>query len=201
MSMSRGFEDRFEYLVVTHERWPDMQKLFEASANEDLGNPSRCWCMETRLRDHDIWREQCQNGGEGNRKAMQTLVESGAAPGILAYEGGEAVGWCSVSPREQLVGLPESFRSGVTGTPEVWAITCFYVTETRRGVGLMKGLLRAAVQYATEAGAQIVEGYPMIAGFFGDGAEGSVPTFEAAGFVEVGRVSEVQRVMHYVVQH
>jgi GNAT superfamily N-acetyltransferase len=201
MSMSRRFEDRFEYLAVTRERWPDMQKLFEASANEDLGNPSRCWCMEMRLRDHDVWREQCQSGGEGNRKAMQALIESGAALGILAYEGGEAIGWCSVSPREQLVGLPEPFRSGGTSTPEVWAITCFYVPETQRGMGLMKGLLGAAVQFAIEAGAQIVEGYPMIAEFVGDGAEGSVPIFEAAGFVEVGRVNEVQRVMHYVVQH
>ena len=37
--------------------------------------------------------------GEGNRQAMQTIVESGEIPDILLYEGREPVGWCSVAPR------------------------------------------------------------------------------------------------------
>ncbi len=82
----------------------------------------------------------------------------------------------------------------------MWSVTCFYVPETQRGKGLMKGLLRAAVQYALRAGAQIVEGYPVTPEFFGDGAAGSVPIFEAAGFVEVASVNPVQRVMRYVVE-
>jgi GNAT superfamily N-acetyltransferase len=189
--------DRIEYLPVTRERWPDMQKLFEASADEELGNPSRCWCMEMRLRDR---AQDLEPGGEGNRKAMEALVQSGETPGILAYEGAKPVGWCSVSPREQLVGLPDEYRSQAAGTPSVWSIACFYVPETERRKGLMKGLLSAAVQYAIRAGAQIVEGYAMTPEFFGDGASGSVPIFEAAGFVEVASVNPIQRVMCYVVE-
>ncbi len=193
--------DRIEYLPVTRERWPDMQKLFEASADEELGNPSRCWCMEMRLRDRAQWQAQAADpGGEGNRKAMKALVQSGDTPGILAYEGAEPVGWCAVSPREQLVALHEAYRSQDAGNPRVWSVVCFYVPEAQRGKGLMKGLLRAAVQYAIRAGAQIVEGYPVTPEFFGDGAAGSVPIFEAAGFVEVASVNPVQRVMRYVVE-
>ncbi len=70
--------DRIEYLPVTRERWPDMQKLFEASVDEELGNPSRCWCMEMRLGDRAQWQAQAADpGGEGNRKAMKALVQSG----------------------------------------------------------------------------------------------------------------------------
>ncbi len=193
--------DRIEYLPVTRERWPDMQRLFEASADEELGNPSRCWCMEMRLRDRAQYRVQAEDpGSEGNRKAMGALVQSGDTPGIVAYEGAEPVGWCSVSPREQLLGLPDAYRSQDAGTPRVWSVACFYVPEKQRRKGLMKGLLNAAVQYAIRAGAQIVEGYPMTPEFFGDGAAGSVPIFEAAGFVEVASVNPIQRVMCYVVE-
>ena len=191
--------DPIEYLPVTRECWLDLQKLFEASAAEELGHPSRCWCMEMRLRDRAQYRTEAGNeGGEGNRKAMEALVRSGDTPGILAYERAEPVGWCSVSPREQLAALPEAYRSQDAGNPRVWSVACFYVPETQRGKGLMKGLLRAAVQYAIRAGAQIVEGYPMTPEFFGDGMSGSVPNFEEAGFIEVGSVNPVQRVMRYV---
>ena len=191
--------DPIEYLPVTRERWPDLQRLFQASADEELGNPSRCWCMEMRLRDPARWRAQAgEPGGEPNRKAMEALVQSGDTPGILAYEGAEPVGWCSVSPREQLVALPEAYRSQQARNPRVWSVACFYVPETQRGKGLIKGLLGAAVRYAIRAGAQVVEGYPVTPEFFGDGAAGSVPIFEEAGFIEVASVTPVQRVMHYV---
>ncbi|HEU4759635.1 MAG TPA: hypothetical protein VFT91_06595, partial [Dehalococcoidia bacterium] len=71
-----------EFHPVTRERWPDLDRLFAASAAEDLGNPSRCWCMEWRLASHAQWVEQA---GEGNRRAMKAHIESGEVPGILAY--------------------------------------------------------------------------------------------------------------------
>jgi GNAT superfamily N-acetyltransferase len=185
------------YHPVTADRWADLDRLFSASASEELGNPSRCWCMELRMRDHAEWERRAADGGATNRDAMRDVVASGAVPGILAYDGREPVGWCSVSARGGLVGLHEagSFRNPMN--PAVWSLACFYVPESRRGQGIMKGLVTAARDYALDAGARIVEGYPMMPDSGDDGAGGSVPVFAAAGFVEVARVGEHQRVMRY----
>jgi GNAT superfamily N-acetyltransferase len=191
---------RINYHPVTRERWPDLERLFAASAGEELGNPSRCWCMEWRLREHAQWERQAAAGGEENRRGMEAFVASGEVPGILAYVDGEPAGWCSVSPRRTLVGLHEAggFRNPLR--PDVWSIICFYVPEAQRGRGIMKGLIRAALRHAIEQGATIVEGYPPVAEAFGDGAAGSVPIFADAGFVEVAQVGEQQRVMRYFVE-
>lgn len=41
-----------EFHPVTRKRWPDLDRLFSESAGEELGNPSRCWCMEWRTERH-----------------------------------------------------------------------------------------------------------------------------------------------------
>jgi GNAT superfamily N-acetyltransferase len=189
----------YDYQPVTTDRWPDLDRLFSESAGEELGNPSRCWCMEWR-RPHDDWQRDAGQGGEGNRAAMRDRIAGGDVPGILAYVDGEPAGWCSVSPRPTLSGM---VAAGVFRNPEradVWSIICFYVPETRRGMGLMKGLLRAAVAYAVERGAKIVEGYPVVPEVVGDGAAGTTTVFEAAGFVEVARVGDEARVVRYFVE-
>ncbi|MEV4600040.1 GNAT family N-acetyltransferase [Amycolatopsis sp. NPDC049253] len=46
----------------------------------------------------------------------------------------------------------------------VWAVTCFYVDRRGRRRGLAAELLHAAVEYAAEHGADVVEGYPVASG-------------------------------------
>ncbi len=43
----------------------------------------------------------------------------------------------------------------------VWAVTCFVVRREHRGTGLTLELLHAAVEYARESDARIIEGYPV----------------------------------------
>lgn len=180
---------------VTAERWPDLDRLFSASAAESLGNPSRCWCMEWR-RPRQDWE---RGAGQDNRRAMRAFIEAGQVPGILAYDGDEPVGWCSVSPRPSLSRLVVEGEFRNPQRPDVWSIICFYVLETHHGRGVMKALVRAAVDHAVANGARIVEGYPTEPKHFGDGAGGSIPAFEAAGFREAHRISPVQVTMRYFV--
>jgi L-amino acid N-acyltransferase YncA len=104
-----------------------------------------------------------------------------------------------VSPRPTLPGLLALGGFRRPQRADVWSVVCFYIAEPRRGTGLAKGLLRAAVEYAVAQGAAIIEGYPFVPEAFGDGAGGSTTLFAQAGFVEVARVSDVQRVMRYFV--
>ena len=156
--------------------------------------------MEWRLA-RAVWEE---GRGEGNRQAMQGFIESGQVPGILAYAEGEAVAWCSISPRAQHVGLQALGSYRRFDNPEVWTVTCFYIHDGFRGQRLMPALLEAAVEYATEQGAQMVEGYPVDeqSEQVGTGPGlylGTASVFQKAGFVEAARGAYNRPVMRYYV--
>jgi GNAT superfamily N-acetyltransferase len=187
---------------VTRERWADLERLFSESAGEELGNPSRCWCMEWRLTSHREWREGAEAGGERNREGMRRFVASGEVPGIIAYVDGQPAGWCSVSPKPPLVGLAKiSERMGGTygqfDDASEWAVICLYVPETQRGKGMMVRLLEAAREYAVANGARVVEGYPFEPGYATDGAGGTTVAFERAGYREVRGLGEHQALMQW----
>jgi GNAT superfamily N-acetyltransferase len=184
---------------VTLDRWPDLEALFSGSTEAGSGNPARCWCMEWR-RPRAEWEA---GQGEGNRAAMKALIEAGQVPGILAYEGSEPVAWCSVAPRAQTTTLRErgSFRD--FENPEIWTVLCFYIRNDFQGRGLTVELLRAAVDYAREHGAKLVEGYPVDPEAMPDFAMsrfmGFVSAFRQAGFVEVARRPGGRPVMRYAI--
>lgn len=142
--------------------------------------------------------------GEGNQQAMEDIVESGDVPGILAYAGGEPVGWCSVAPRDRFGRLNRSpILKPVDETP-VWSVVCFFIHKDYRGQGLSGALLQAAIEYARQQGGTVVEGYPVVPKkeevptIFA--FTGFVSTFEQAGFVEVERRSETRPIMRYYVE-
>ena len=73
----------------------------------------------------------------------------------------------------------------------VWSITCFYIDRMYRGTGVAGALLAAAVEHARDAGARLIEGYPIDPG---DGRvtnasayTGVLDMFRAAGFDEITR--------------
>jgi len=80
----------------------------------------------------------------------------------------------------------------------VWSVSCFYVTRGYRRTGLSVALLKAAVDYAKENGARIVEGYPQDARKNLPDAfawTGLVPTFCQAEFKEAARRSPSRPIM------
>ena len=128
----------YEFHPLTKHRWGDFEALFGAR-----GAYSGCWCMWWRL----TRREFEEGQGEGNRKAMHSIVSDGEVPGILAYERGKVVGWCSVSPRESYGSLNRSPVLKRLDDTEVWSIVCFYVAKEHRRKGLVKKLILAAIPY------------------------------------------------------
>ena len=194
MSEKRLSEKEVEFHPLTPERWDDFEELFGLH-----GAYGGCWCMYWRTTRAQFSRQQ----GEGNRLAMKAIVESGKVPGILAYHAGRAVGWCSVAPREDFASLERSPRlKRVDGRP-VWSIVCFYMAEDHRRRGLMGLLLQAAVAYARENGASVVEGYPVVplekmSGAYG--YMGLMPVFARAGFEEVARPEEEQSIVRLYIR-
>jgi GNAT superfamily N-acetyltransferase len=169
---------------VTPSRWRDLETLFG-----ERGACAGCWCMYWRATHSEYMKKQ----GEGNRKAMRKIVNSGRVPGILAYAGKEPIGWCSIEPRERFVRLETSRVLAPVDNQSVWSVNCFFIARAWRRKGVSVALLRAAVEFARKRGPKIVEGYPV------DSRKGKSPdafvwtglpgTFLAAGFKEVARRS------------
>jgi GNAT superfamily N-acetyltransferase len=158
-----------------------------------------CWCMYWRLKRPEFNARH----GEGNRQAMHDLVEGGDVPGILGYLDGRPVGWVSVAPRAVFPTLNNSRILKAVDEQPVWSINCFYVTSRNRRKGVSAELIKAAVRFAVEHGAQIVEGYPVDP----QNKEypdpyiytGALSAFQQAGFVEVLRRSATRPIMRYFV--
>ncbi|OGN88999.1 MAG: hypothetical protein A2Y88_09850 [Chloroflexi bacterium RBG_13_48_10] len=180
------------FLPLTPDRWGDFEKLFGPR-----GATGGCWCMYWRLTRTQYTDQQ----GDLNRRNMKALVDSGNIPGILAFNEGEPVGWCSVAPREEFPTLARSRILKPVDDQPVWSVVCFFVARNQRHKGLTVQLLKAAVEYAISRGAKVVEGYPI------EPKAGSAPdvfaftglssSFKQAGFTEVLRRSETRPIMRY----
>jgi ribosomal protein S18 acetylase RimI-like enzyme len=140
-----------------------------------------CWCM--------YWRDRRLGHGEPKKRAMAQLVRAGGEPGLLAYEGGSAVGWVSVAPREEFAALLGSPQYRPHDTDEnVWSIVCFAVDRDARRRGIAGVLLDAAVAHACVRGAAAVEAYPHVSN--PTDYMGYVELFRARGFLPVRETSK-----------
>jgi GNAT superfamily N-acetyltransferase len=185
----------FTYHALTPERWVDFERLFGPR-----GACAGCWCMFERLTRAEWERQR----GEGNKRALRAIVEAGEIPGLVAYAGEVPAAWCSVGPRETYASLERSRILKRVDDQPVWSIVCFFTARTYRGQGATVGLLRAAVDYAREHGARIVEGYPVDARQqrISDLSawHGTLAAFQQVGFVEVARRSETRPIMRYSIE-
>lgn len=170
---------------LTPNLWPQFERLFGPQ-----GACYGCWCTAFRLK----YSLRQTLSGEEKKAVMQRRVEAGPPPGLLGFEGDRSVAWVQVGPRgdvprwntQRTASRP--LEEADEGDPSVWAISCFFTTAKRRGMGLSHPMVAGAVAYARKQGARIVEACPMdeakrskSIGLF----VGSTRVFEAAGFEKV----------------
>jgi GNAT superfamily N-acetyltransferase len=173
---------------LTSDRWGDFEDLF----GPDRGGNSGCWCLWPRLPRADYILMP-----KAERKAMfHKIVDRGPAPGVLAYRGAQAVGWCAVGQRGSFARFQASKVSKPvedTSDPgSTFAITCFFVRKGHQRRGLMRELSLAAIAMARAAGGRAVEVCPIEADrplVWGDGFVGIVSVFQRLGFREIARRS------------
>jgi|TARA_B100000315_G_scaffold224322_1_gene229755 GNAT superfamily N-acetyltransferase len=171
-------------------RWADFEKLMGKR-----GGAGGCWCMLWRLSHADFEAGK----GAANRKAIKAIFESGTPPGLIAYDGGEPVGWCSIAPRTELPRLKSTRVLKPIDDQPVWSVTCFLIKRSHRRRGVSVALLRAAEDFVRRQGGTIIEGYPI------EPAKSAYPdtfawtglasAFRKAGFEEKARRSETRPIM------
>ena len=167
---------------ATHARFDDVRTMLGPK------NPtsSVCWCLSHRIPAKD----NRSLAGPERGAYVEALTRRPTKPGVLAYDGGEVVGWAAVAPRADLPFARSTKIPHVDDLP-VWSVWCIRVRPGHRGRGISHVLLDGAVAYAAQRGAPAVEGYPV--DNHGEKVDltmayvGTRKLFEDAGFELAGR--------------
>jgi GNAT superfamily N-acetyltransferase len=156
------------YIPVDTSNWTDLEKLFECK-----GGPHNCWCM--------VWRnmnEGTDRANKADKKAsLENYVDHQNPVGLLCYDHSEAIGWCSIAPRESYREL-----SGDNSLTNVWSLVCFFIKKAYRQKGITEELIKQAIKYAKENGANFVEAYPVDPSSPSYRFMGFKPMFDKLGF-------------------
>ncbi|WP_431298353.1 GNAT family N-acetyltransferase [Tabrizicola sp. BL-A-41-H6] len=161
-----------------------------------------CWCTSFRLRPNV---RQAMTGDE-RRDVMLARIVAGPPPGLIAFDGDEAVGWMQIGPRAD---VPEWNNPGRVSSPlpdapaddpGVWAVSCFFFRARARGKGHTHRMLAAGIAFARANGARVLEAAPIV----GSNPKsiplfvGPVAAFAKSGFETVARVKETRPLMRLV---
>ena len=169
---------------MTPDRWDDFEALFGKN-----GACAGCWCTWWRMGQS----EWLATKGDGTKRKMRALVKKGPPPGLLAYTGDEAVGWCALARRGDYPRLARSKILAPVDDAPVWSVTCFFVRRDWRRRGVTVALLKHAAHWVATRRGRLLEGYPtdtkkdQPAAFVFHGLLGA---FRRAGFREVARRSK-----------
>jgi GNAT superfamily N-acetyltransferase len=176
---------------ATAERWPQLGRAFGGREKD----PSSCWCQ--RFRRHEE---------PDNRSALHSEVREAEVPvGLLAYRDDDVVGWTRAVPRSTLPGITENLALTriLDEDPAAWWVSCFVVRREQRGRGIGVALLEAAVDWAAQHGASVLDGHPVdtrgLTGVPSPAAlfTGTLAMFQRAGFTEIGRTYRTRPVMRH----
>lgn len=179
-----------ECLPLVSERFADMVEVFG-----ETGTAKRCFCMHWRRPDGGFDDER------DNRERFAEVVSDDRPPGLLGYVDGTPVGWVQVGPRVEFPTISRSWLLKPVDDIEPWSINCFVVRVGWRRKGIGEGLLDAAIAYATDHGAQVIEAYPV------DGERssavdyftGTLSMFDRHGFTELIRRKDSRPIVRLVV--
>jgi GNAT superfamily N-acetyltransferase len=162
---------------LTPDLWPAFEDLFGKQ-----GACYGCWCTYFRLPP----AARRDNNNIRNKDFIRSRIERGPPPGLLAFNGDVAVGWCQLTARDQVPELDRAWRLTRVDDLPVWSLSCFYVRKGYRRQGITSVLIAAALKTAQHARAPALEAYPLDRTLTpSTTSTGIASTFERAGFKTV----------------
>ena len=171
---------------LTPEQWPALVDLFGPR-----GACNGCWCMYGR-----IGAAYRRRPPQENKADFETVVRRGPPPGLIAFDGDVAIGWCQVTPRDAVPWLDRTWRLKRVDDVAVFCLSCLYVRKGYRRRGVTSALIAAAVTFAKRATAPALEAYPTDAALSPSASGcGYASTFARAGFRIVARRTPSRPIM------
>ena len=173
---------------LTPDLWPALEDLFGKR-----GAANGCWCMYGRI--GSAYRNR---PAEKNKSEFRDIVKRGPSPGLLAFDGDLAVGWCQVTPRDAVPALDRVWRLKRVDDTPVWSLSCIYVRIGYRKRGVTSQLIAAALKAARRAKAPALEAYPFDADVSPSASGcGYASTFARAGFKTVARRTPARPIVRH----
>lgn len=149
-----------------------------------------CWCLSYRIPS----KENLALAGIERGERVKQLVRQKIAPGVLAYDGDEVVGWAAVHPRPD-TSFATNRKIPHVDDLDVWSLWCIRVRPGHRGEGISHRLVDGAVEFARGHGAPAIEAYPVDNGTsrvdLTMAYVGTRRLFERAGFVKAADTDSV----------
>jgi len=149
-----------------------------------------CWCLSHRISS----KLNNELRGPARGEYVAELCRRDPAPGVLAYDGEEPVGWAAVAPRS-VTSFARSRRIPHVDALPVWSLWCIRVRPGHRKRGISHTLIAGAVEFTHAHGAPAIEAYPL------DNGDAKVDmtmayagirkNFERAGFVHAADTTSV----------
>ncbi|MFJ1898849.1 MULTISPECIES: GNAT family N-acetyltransferase [unclassified Streptomyces] len=115
-----------------------------------------CWCLSHRIPA----KLSNELRGPARSEYVAELCRKQPPPGVLAYDGGEPVGWAAVAPRSDTSFARSRKIPHVDDLP-VWSLWCVRVRPGHRKKGISHALIAGAVEFARAQGAPVIEAYPL----------------------------------------
>jgi GNAT superfamily N-acetyltransferase len=167
-----------------------MEKVFG-----ERGVARGCFCMHWRRPDGGYGDER------DNRERFRDTALEGPPPGLIGYLDQDPVGWVQVGPRSDFPTLQRSRLFRALDDTNPWSINCFVVRVGSRSQGVGGGLLEAAIEFAKENGAAVIEAYPVdghresLVDYF----TGTLSMFSERGFTEIIRRNDTRPIVRLTV--
>ena len=174
--------------ALTPELLPEYLRFFDQVAFTDNPEWASCYCAYYH---HDPAEKPWdKRTGAENRDCASRLIQSGVLRGLLAYAGGEPVGWCNVNDKRAYAFLATDKTLWEQPEPALCSVVCFVIAPERRGRGVASALLSAACAAHRSGAFDFMEAYPR-KNATGNAANyhGTLSMFRKAGF-EVHRELE-----------
>jgi GNAT superfamily N-acetyltransferase len=185
-----GMSMEFDVRPLTAERWSSLDDLFGRG-----GASNGCWCMYWLL--GPAYRKRPRHE---NKEALRALSAREPPPGLLAFDGELAVGWCRLTPRADQPWLEHARYLAPVDDLPVWSLSCFYIRRQYRGRGVAAALIDGALRAAKRANAPAVEAYPVDTAVPKSTTNlftGTAAMFASAGFTTVARRTPARPIMRH----
>jgi GNAT superfamily N-acetyltransferase len=132
--------------------WPEIKKLFGSN-----GACGGCWCQAWRTEKGESWSDI---KGSVARERLRSGIRNGTTQGILAFDAGVPIGWCTFGPRNTFPRLNRATTLGCNDSSLVWSVPCFFVSRRYREKGVATLMLNHAILIMKRNEVQIAEAYP-----------------------------------------
>src|SRR5215469_17503259 len=138
--------DELTIVPANEASWADLRAIFGTS-----DYPGKCYCQRFKTLGW-LWSQGTPEDRQRQLRDQTNCDDPGAGntTGLVAYAGGEPVGWVAVEPRTEyprLMGLPTVWKGRHEDKQDdgVWSVTCFVVRKGYRRRGITYALAAATV--------------------------------------------------------